>query len=103
MKPLLTIDIIRENPWSVLTHVLPPAPDKILLGLAYLAAEYCCLSEHLLTQAAREGEYVPTWWNPHANLPDVHEDSEDRWLRSLDKVELIRDLFADLYGQVPNL
>ena len=55
----LTIEAIRENPWSVVTHSLPPHPSRLLLALAYLAADYCRRSEHLLVRSARDGTYWP--------------------------------------------
>ena len=39
------------------------------------------------------GDYIPSWFNTDEILPDAHEDSEDRYLRSLDKYDEIRARF----------
>ena len=77
--PLLTIDIIRENPWNVTTHTLPPRPSLVLFELALFAAAYCRDSENLLMRATRAGDCVPTGWDSDCDVqPDIHEESEDR-------------------------
>ena len=53
--PLLTLEAIRENPWIVLADPLPINPPPLLLKAAYLAADYCCRSEHLIMTAVRRG------------------------------------------------
>jgi hypothetical protein len=87
----LTIEKIRENPWNVIAHPLPEFPSEILLEVAYRAAEYCTRSEGELVQAARRGRYMPSWFNPDEILPDWHEESEEWWLKALDKYEEMRD------------
>ena len=78
--PTLTIEAIRENPWNVVTHILPPDPTSLLLEVASLAAAYCRVSECTLMMAAREGSYTPCGWEPSDDHPDVHEESEARSL-----------------------
>ena len=90
--PTLTIEAIRTNPLSVLTHTLPSNPTKLLLKAALLAADYCCRTEYILMEAAREGEYIPAGWTPAADQPDIHEINEARWVEAGDKVDLIRAL-----------
>ncbi|WP_441234507.1 hypothetical protein [Bradyrhizobium sp. 930_D9_N1_4] len=36
--PILTIEILLENPWTVLTHDLPEHPSKLLLLTGQIAA-----------------------------------------------------------------
>jgi hypothetical protein len=91
--PTLTIEDIRNNPWNVITNPLPEFPSEILLEVAYRAAEYCFRSEYELMEAARHRRYIPSWFNTDEILPDAHEDSEDRYLRSLDKYDEIRARF----------
>ena len=76
--PALTIDMIRENPWSVITHILPHNPSPVLIELACLAADYCRRSEYVVMMAARDGSYKPPGWEPGIDQPDVHEESEAR-------------------------
>jgi hypothetical protein len=56
---VLTIEAIRENPWNVVSHTLPPHPDPLLLVVAYLAADYCRQSERVLDRACLDGKYAP--------------------------------------------
>jgi len=93
----LTIEAIRENPWNVLTHELSRFHTEPLLRAACLAADYCCQSEHLLMQAAREGTYTPKGWTPGPETPDAHEFHEDRWLKALEMFEELRALHAYEY------
>src|SRR5579864_7696855 len=99
-KPTLTLEVIRENPWNVLTHQLPPEPTDILLEIAAFAAAYCANSKYMLIQAARDDCYTPTWWRPDCICPDAHEESEDRGLRAADKRDEIRDVYAKIYGKI---
>ncbi len=92
--PILTIDALQENPWSVVSHELPPQPPRLLLELAYLAADYCRTSEFLLMEAARLGSYVPCGWMPGDDSPDVHEASEARWCEADARLAVISELLA---------
>ena len=74
--PSFTIDLIRENPWNVVTHTLPSCPTRVLYELGIVAATYCRDSENLLMWAARNGDYIPTGWEPGGEFPDTHEASE---------------------------
>lgn len=91
--PTLTIEDIRNNPWSVLTHQLPERPDALLLEIARLAADYCRLSEAVLTDAVREGRYLPPGWEPTDDWPDAHEITEGRMLEADRKCDEIRAFF----------
>jgi hypothetical protein len=76
-RPILTIAALRENPWSVISHELPSNADKLLLTAAHLAVAYCGDSEYLLMRAARDGDYLPAWWDETGMTPDAHEESEE--------------------------
>ena len=75
---MLTIAMIRENPWNVITHRFPPHPSAVLVELAELAAAYCRDSEHVLIKAAQDGSYGRDGWGLKDNHPDSHEESEAR-------------------------
>lgn len=80
LKPperILTIAALRENPWNVISRQLPPNAEMLLLKAACLAARYCADSEYLFMGAARDGEYLPTWWDATSKTPDAHEESEE--------------------------
>jgi hypothetical protein len=98
LKPprrLLTITALRENPWNVISHELPSAADKILLSTARLAAAYCGDSEYILMRAARDGTYVPTWWDATDKTPDAHEESEELFHWADCKLREIDDLIGE--------
>lgn len=78
--PTLSLDSIRETPWSVLTDCLPPDPSPLLLRAAALAASYLRRSEYVFMVAARVGDYTPPGWQPEDPWPDVHEESEGLYL-----------------------
>jgi hypothetical protein len=88
--PILTIEVIRENPWNVVTHTLPAQATELLLETAYLAADYCRNSEYTLMHAARDGEYVPEGWLPGPDSCDVHEINEERAWQADRKLDEIR-------------
>jgi hypothetical protein len=67
--PILTIEAIRENPWNVLSHELPPNPSLLLLRLARMAADYCRRSENLLMFAVSHGHYLPSNGRSHQTVP----------------------------------
>jgi hypothetical protein len=97
LKPprrLLTIAALRENPWNVISHELPSAANKILLTAAHLAAAYCGDSEYFFMRAARDGEYVPTWWDATDKTPDAHEESEELFYWADCKLREIDDLIG---------
>jgi hypothetical protein len=98
--PILTIESIRENPWSVLTHSLPKRPTQLLLQTAHLAAVYCRESEYALTIAAHDGHYTPLGWYQSEDNPDVHEESEARSLDADCKRMEICDLCERRFGVV---
>jgi hypothetical protein len=85
--PTLTIEIIRENPWNVLTHELPGEAAEVLLETALLAARYCRSSEYMLAIAAREGRYRPRAWRPLDGYPDAHEENEGRGSEDKQKLD----------------
>jgi len=92
--PVLTIEAIRQNPWNVLTHELPADPGELLLTAARLAATYCRDGEFLLATAARDGGYVPAWWDDTDATPDAHEESEQLSYRADDVLSEISELLA---------
>lgn len=96
--PTLTTETIRENPWSAVTHALPPHCTELLLRLACLAAEYCRNSEYLLMHAAREGLYIPAGWQPLEG-PDVHEINEGRAEDADRALRGFRDLYEQEFGE----
>jgi hypothetical protein len=96
--PLLTIEAIRENPWNILTHTLPPDPAVVLLEFASIAALYCRHSEYLLIKAAREGLYTPRGWKAADDSPDVHEESEGRCEAADTRLMEFRDLLIERVG-----
>jgi hypothetical protein len=93
--PVLTIEDIRNNPWNVLTHQLPEKPDTLLLEIARVAAEYCRLSEAMLTDAVRDGLYLPPGWEPTEDWPDAHEITEGRMLDADEKCREIEALLEN--------
>jgi hypothetical protein len=98
--PLLTIEVLRENPWNVLSHELPQHPSRVLLYLAALTARYCRGSEYMLMHAARRGDYIPTWWRPDRPVqPDAHEESEECVWRAERKLDEISKLLESEYGE----
>ena len=52
---ILTVDVIRENPWHVVTHALPANPTPFFIGMAYKAADYCRQSETMIGHAVFKG------------------------------------------------
>jgi hypothetical protein len=76
--PTLTLETIRQNPWTVISHELPADASEFLLEVARRAAAYCRDSEYLFMTAAREGGYTPAGWDADGDAPDVHEASENR-------------------------
>jgi hypothetical protein len=94
-NPILTIAALRENPWNVISHELPSDSDQLLLTAARLAAAYCADSEYLLMRAARDGAYVPAWWDDTNKTPDAHEESEELFYFSDCKLREIDDLLGE--------
>jgi len=92
---ILTIAALRENPWNVISHELPPDAEMLLLKAACLAARYCADSEYLFMQAARDGDYVPTWWDASNKTPDAHEESEELFHWADCKLREIVDLLDE--------
>ncbi len=95
--PMLTFDAIRQNPWNVVTHTLPTPCRPLLHALAYLAADYCCKSEHLLMNAAVDGNYVPAGCQPGAAGHEIHR--ERGWSAEVKRNEL-RTLYEKTYGRL---
>ena len=95
--PTMTIEAIRENPWNAVDHELPEVADRLLLDVAYRAAVYCMTSEYELMNAARAGEYMPAGWYA-SDCPDVHEESEDQWLRARERSEAISVRHWEQFG-----
>jgi hypothetical protein len=89
---VVTLEAIRENPWNVLNGALPANPSKLLLEVAYHAANYCVVSEYAVMEAARDGSYTPPWWTPDEVCPDAHEEAEGRWWPALQRFERICQL-----------
>ncbi|HEY1745718.1 MAG TPA: hypothetical protein VGG11_02985 [Xanthobacteraceae bacterium] len=96
----LTIEAIRENPWNGVTLPLPQFPTELLLEVACRAAEYCAASEYHLMEAARRGSYIPNWFNTDEICPDVHEESEERWLRAEVRLDEIGTVYERNYGEL---
>jgi hypothetical protein len=97
--PILTLEAVRETPWNVVTYMLPERPERLLLELAYFAADYCRCSEALLVRAARERRYVPTWWRADQVCPDAHEDSENCSYWAERKMDEIGALYEKEFGE----
>jgi hypothetical protein len=97
--PKLTIEAIRENPWNVVTYMLPTRPMPLLLKAAYLAADYCRNGEYLLMMAARDGFYTPHGWKAASDSPDVHEEFEARGLNADRRLNEIYNLHRKRNGQ----
>lgn len=100
--PLMTIAVLRDNPWSVISHELPPEASELLLEAARLAASYCSDSEYLFMRAARDGDYVPAWWDATEQSPDAHEESEELFHIADCKLREIVALLEDVRGSRPN-
>jgi hypothetical protein len=100
--PILTIEAIRENPWNVMNreYELPDNPTRLLLEVAHFAAAYCRDSESFLVHAARELRYVPAWWQPGKESPDIHEDSEAQSDAAERKLQEIGDLYEKICGVI---
>jgi hypothetical protein len=98
--PLLTVEAVRENPWNVVTHVLPAHPGPLLLAVAQLAADYCGGSEYLLMQAARDGSYIPPEWRSIGSQPDLRGASEGRAEEADHKLNEIYNICARDYGVI---
>jgi hypothetical protein len=98
--PTLTIEAIRKNPWTVVTHSLPAHPTPLLLAAAHLAAHYCRQSEYVLMEAARDRNYVPPAWQPGSDSPDVHEINEARSLKADRKLDEISELWQREFGEI---
>ena len=97
-KPILTVDAIRDNPWNAVTLPLPKRPSRLLVILAFYAADYCRVSEGLIVEAARRLRYVPPGWRPRTCQPDIHEDSENRAHAADIRCEEIDDVCLKLFG-----
>ncbi len=97
--PILTLAAIRENPWHVVTYTLPSRPNRLLLELAHLAADYCRHSETQLMFAARQRRYIPDGWSPDNDSPDVHEESEALALTAEARCEEISELYRQLFKE----
>lgn len=52
--PDLSVELIRENPWNAIYLPLPSDPNKPLLDLAIIAADYCRSSERLVLDECRQ-------------------------------------------------
>ncbi len=92
--PTLSLETIRENPQNVLSHDLPVRCDRLLLEMAWLAADYCRKSESLLVNAIRQQMYLPAqqWYVPaewRPGGPDAHEYPEGNALAAEDKAREI--------------
>jgi hypothetical protein len=98
--PVLTFELIRENPWNVISHPLPAPCRPLLHGLAYLAADYCCKSEYLLMNAALDGNYVPTGWRSDATGFDKHQINGERGWKAEAKRNEFRALYETTYGKL---
>ena len=98
--PVLTLEVIRENPWNVVSHALPTNPTELLLKIAHLAADYCRQSKSLLMEAAREGRYTSPGWQPTPDSSDVHEENEARAFQADRKLNEICDVCEAAFGQV---
>jgi len=92
---ILSIEVVRRNPWHVLSHKLPHTPDPLLLRLAAYAADYCRHSEWLLMDAARVGFYVPPEFQDEPDSPDVSRISEGLAEIANDKLKEIVRLIDD--------
>lgn len=71
----LTIELLQQNPWNVMSHDLPEDPSHLLLILAQMAADYVRISEQRVMFAVRNREHVPPG-QPEGDWPDAHEISE---------------------------
>lgn len=80
----LTLEALCENPRNILGGTLTADASELLLEVAYQAAAYCVVAEYGLMEAARAGNYTPSWWK-RGESPDAHEEAESRWLAALEK------------------
>jgi hypothetical protein len=72
----------------------------LLLEIAHLAADYCRVSEGVLTRAVRDGLYLPPGWEPTDEWPDAHEITEGRMLDADRKYDEIRARFAATFSDM---
>lgn len=96
--PILTIEAIRQNPWNVVTHKLPTCPGRLLLEVAYLAADYCRASEYFLVTAVTRSNYTPEGWEPTDGC-DAHEESEARGFNAHLRLEEICSLYEKQFDE----
>jgi len=95
----LTIELLQQNPWNVMSHDIPEDPSHLLLVLAQMAADYIRLSEQRVMFAVRNGEHVPARYRDDGNWPDAHEISEghaqDADQKFLEVTFLLGELFTE--------
>jgi hypothetical protein len=96
--PTLTIKALRENPWNVLSHELPPHPSPVLLALALVAADYTRHSENMLMLATLASEDAMLPW-PLKDLP-CRQECENRAFLAFCKFEQIADIFKTECGEL---
>ena len=99
-KPILTVEAIRENPWNAVTLPLPKRPSRLLIILAFYAADYCRASEGLIIESAHRARYLPFRWRPRAGQPDIDEECENRANAADLRCEEIDTLCLTMYGMV---
>jgi hypothetical protein len=89
--PDLTHEAIQQDPWNAVALPLPANADAALLDAAKSAASSCAEGEHGLMVAARAGEYTPPGWTGGEGEPDAHEENESRYLKAVDRLDLIAE------------
>ena len=95
----LTIELLQQSPWNVMSHDIPEDPSRLLLVLAQMAADYIRLSEQRVMFAVRNREYEQPVQHDNGNWPDAHEISEGRAqdadLKFLEVSYLLGELFTE--------
>jgi hypothetical protein len=94
--PILTLELIADDPWNAVDHDLPPDADGDFLELALDAVTYCERSQHALFKAARKACILP-WWSDDDGCLDVLDEAEKRWLTAFRRCMLIDEQLQKLY------
>jgi hypothetical protein len=94
----LTIELLHQNPWNVMSHDLPEDPSHLLLILAQMAADYIRMSEQRVMFAVRDREHVPTR-QQNGTWPDAHEISESNAQDADQKLLEVSFLLGELFTE----
>ena len=88
--PILTLELIADDPWNAVDLDLPPKADSDFLDVAFNAVNYCVTSQNAVKMAARYRRMAQSPQCTEEVFPNAHGSAE-WWLKALTRYEMINE------------